>query len=227
MSDPLEPSAITIESACEQQTLDFAGNLATKLRSGDVLALEGPLGSGKTCFVRGLAKGLNLDPRSVSSPTFVICQEYSQSASHGPASMTLAHIDAYRLHDAAELETIGWRDLLQAPDTIIAVEWPSKIGPAMTDIENRIDITFEHVGRDVRMLRLEIPQHMHARILPLAIPPLLSSMAACRTCDKAIPMNLVTAPFCSERCRLADLGKWFNESYRTSRAAESDEDFDE
>ena len=156
----------------------LAAALAAHLRAGDVLALEGPLGSGKTCFVRGLAQGLGLDPSAVSSPTFVIMQEYRRSKSkvesrkakvgkprskiqiadppgRNPKSLiTLVHIDAYRVNGADDLETIGWSELLQAPDIIIAIEWPSRIGSALP--ANRIDVTFAHEGEHTRSITITI-----------------------------------------------------------------------
>ena len=135
----------------------MAAALAGQLRAGDVIALEGPLGSGKTCFVRGLAKGLGIDPSAVSSPTFVICQEYEgkKSKTKNPkSSITLVHIDAYRVNGPDELETIGWSELPQAPDAIIAIEWPSRIGSALP--AKRIDVTFAHEGERARSIAIAI-----------------------------------------------------------------------
>src|SRR4029079_6167387 len=91
----------------ESQTLDLASQLAANLHSGDVVTLEGPLGAGKTCFVRGLARGLGLDPSSGASPTFISCREYSNGS-----ALRLAHIDAYRLRGPDDLDAIGWDELL-------------------------------------------------------------------------------------------------------------------
>jgi tRNA threonylcarbamoyladenosine biosynthesis protein TsaE len=82
-----------------------------------VLSLVGPLGAGKTAFVKGLAEGLGLDPAGVSSPTFVIAHQYGVDAPR-----PLNHVDFYRLESAAELETSGFFDLL-AGNALVAVEW--------------------------------------------------------------------------------------------------------
>ncbi len=117
------------------------------------LALVGPLGAGKTVFVKGLAEGLGVDPRLVSSPTFVIAQQYpvapvgrnvdtppetetpSQTKSSGADTggpAWLHHVDLYRLDSEAELESIGFYDLM-APGCVLAVEWadrfPDVLGP--------------------------------------------------------------------------------------------------
>ena len=95
---------------------------------GLAIALVGPLGAGKTVFVRGLAEGLGVEPRSVSSPTFVIAQQYA--VPQGPE--TLHHVDLYRLEDPEELESIGFYDMFAA-GSVLAVEWadrfPGVLGP--------------------------------------------------------------------------------------------------
>jgi tRNA threonylcarbamoyladenosine biosynthesis protein TsaE len=88
------------------------------------IALVGPLGAGKTVFVKGLAKGLGVDPRVVSSPTFVIAQQYVLPPGHsGPE--TLHHVDLYRLESSMELESIGFHDML-AGGQVAAVEWADR-----------------------------------------------------------------------------------------------------
>ena len=91
---------------------------------GAVLALIGPLGAGKTVFVKGLAEGLGVDPRGVSSPTFVIAQQYPVPASEQGPGM-LHHVDLYRLEDEDELVNIGFDDML-APGGVLAVEWADR-----------------------------------------------------------------------------------------------------
>jgi len=84
---------------------------------GCVLSLVGPLGAGKTAFVKGLAAGLQIDPGQVSSPTFVIANQY-----RGAGGRRLNHIDFYRLESADELLAAGWLDLLDRGATT-AAEW--------------------------------------------------------------------------------------------------------
>jgi tRNA threonylcarbamoyladenosine biosynthesis protein TsaE len=92
---------------------------------GLLVALVGPLGAGKTVFVKGLAEGLGLDPDRVASPTFVIASEYAT-----PAGLRLAHVDLYRVESAAELDAAGFRDLL-AGDALVAVEWADRLPEAL------------------------------------------------------------------------------------------------
>ena len=219
---------VELTSESEEQTRRIATAMASHLQPGDVIALEGPLGSGKTCFVRGLAEGLGINPRSVSSPTFIICQEYGASrGSTVLSAMRLIHIDAYRLNGPDDLESIGWHELIESGDAVIAIEWPSRIGSALP--EERIEIDFQHEGPDERLLAVRVPPgHIEMlEHLQSVTEGSRSGPAGCRTCGKPVDRGASTFPFCSERCRLADLGKWFNEGYRMSRPVEEDEELEE
>jgi tRNA threonylcarbamoyladenosine biosynthesis protein TsaE len=111
---------------------------------GAVIALIGPLGAGKTLFVKGLAQGLGLDPASVASPTFVIASEYPASEGR-----RLAHVDLYRLRSQAELEAAGFLDLL-APGTLVAVEWGDRLPGALP--EDRLEVMISRgAGGDGRL----------------------------------------------------------------------------
>lgn len=125
----------------------FADRLARAVLPGDVLALSGELGAGKTTLVRALARAMGIDPALVSSPTFVLVNEYEH-----PAGPDLIHIDAYRLHSPEELDTLGWdriAEALGAGRAIAAVEWPERIAASLP--EPRWTIRIEHAaeGREV------------------------------------------------------------------------------
>jgi tRNA threonylcarbamoyladenosine biosynthesis protein TsaE len=92
---------------------------------GLVVALVGPLGAGKTVFVKGLAEGLGIDPAAVASPTFAIASEYA-----APAGRRLAHVDLYRVESTGELEATGFLDLLE-PGAVVAVEWADRLPGAL------------------------------------------------------------------------------------------------
>ena len=91
---------------------------------GLVIALNGPLGAGKTAFVKGLAAGLGVDPALVTSPTFVIVSEYPAGGRR------LAHVDLYRVETETELEVAGFLDLLE-PGAVVAVEWAERFPAAL------------------------------------------------------------------------------------------------
>jgi tRNA threonylcarbamoyladenosine biosynthesis protein TsaE len=105
-------------TASADETRALGRALAACLLGGEVLALDGELGAGKTCFVQGLAEGLGIPPDEVSSPTFVIRHEHR-------GRLPLAHLDFYRLDDPDEIE---WLDLLDAPeDAVLVIEWAEKL----------------------------------------------------------------------------------------------------
>ena len=133
-------------SSSPDETILFAENLAKDLNGKSVILLEGELGAGKTCFVRGLCSGLGGDPLQVHSPTFTIVNEYETS------NYTLMHIDAYRLSGPEELFTIGWSEMCETEDVIIAIEWPSKIAAALPS--NTINILMEHIDEQKRGITL-------------------------------------------------------------------------
>ena len=108
------------EAETEQAGADFA----RALPDGKVVAMYGELGSGKTAFVRGMARGMGLTCR-VSSPTFTIVNEYE-----GPRE--LIHFDMYRLGSADELFDIGWEDYLSRGG-VCAVEWSEQVADALPE----------------------------------------------------------------------------------------------
>lgn len=123
--------------------------IAERLRAGDVVALRGSLGAGKTCFVRGLVGGRGFDRALVSSPTFVIAQEYAED----DVTCPIVHIDAYRIHHVDELQSAGLEDLW-SPEVITVIEWPEQIEDSLPG--HRIEIDIEHLDETRRELTLEI-----------------------------------------------------------------------
>ncbi|MBI1259481.1 MAG: tRNA (adenosine(37)-N6)-threonylcarbamoyltransferase complex ATPase subunit type 1 TsaE [Chloroflexi bacterium] len=104
----------------EQDTAALAAEIAGKLKSGDLLCLQGDLGSGKTVFARALIRHLCADPAlDVPSPTFTLVQTYESPAGE------LWHFDLYRLEDPEEIYELGWEDALA--DGIAIVEWPERL----------------------------------------------------------------------------------------------------
>ena len=129
------------------ETISFASIFAKSCDANTVILLHGDLGAGKTCFVRGLLAGLGGDTSEVHSPTFTIMHE------HDTDSLTLVHIDAYRLSGSDELHTIGWDELLSRDDTIIAIEWPERIEDALPD--HVTHITIDHVDETTRKILVQ------------------------------------------------------------------------
>jgi len=124
----------THETASASGTVAFGRRFARRLVRGDCVALTGPLGSGKTVLVRGIAEGLAVsDARNVSSPTFVLVQEY-------PAKVPIFHVDLYRTVQAeAELQGLGIEEMLA--DGVVLIEWADRAGPALPRPRWQIEIT--------------------------------------------------------------------------------------
>ena len=122
----------------------FAAELASRLKSGDVLAFRGGLGAGKTTFVRGLARGLGSDAE-VSSPTFALVHEYASSP-------PLYHFDMYRIHTFDDLYSTGFFDYLDAGG-ILAVEWSENVLDALPP--ETIAVTIDPIGEESRRITVE------------------------------------------------------------------------
>ena len=128
---------VQFDSTSTAQTAGVGAAVAMVAVPGDVIALIGDLGAGKTVFVGGMAHGLGLPPQTVSSPTFVIMHEYKHTDTEIPA---LIHIDAYRLQALDDLNDVGWQDVRD--DYITAVEWADRIRPSLG--QNVLEIRFKH-----------------------------------------------------------------------------------
>lgn len=132
------------ETTSAEETRGLARRLGEELRPGDVLVLEGELGSGKTCFTKGLAVGLGLDgPEGVTSPTFVLMNRY-------PTRVPLFHYDLYRV-GGGELQTLGFWD--HRDEGVSVIEWGEKASPEQ--IGPHLRIRFEITGETRRKLHFE------------------------------------------------------------------------
>ena len=119
--------------------------LARLARPGDVLALWGELGAGKTVLAKGVAAGLGLNPGDVASPTFIILRE------HYGGRMPFFHLDLYRL-EGQDLGSTGWEETLDGGG-ITVIEWPDRAGDALPT--DRLDVHLEHIADTKRRVLLE------------------------------------------------------------------------
>ncbi len=130
-------------SPSPETTRETARLLASAVdECGLVVSLVGPLGAGKTVFVKGLAQGLGIDPTVVTSPTFVIASEYPIGAGR-----RLAHVDLYRVESREELELAGFADLI-GPGAVVAVEWGGRFPEALPPDRLKIAISRPDFERD-------------------------------------------------------------------------------
>ena len=142
-----EQGGFTVETTGVEETRALGARLGTGLAGGDVLALAGDLGAGKTAFTQGIAAGLGIRA-AVTSPTFVLINRYV-----APDGRVLQHADCYRLADApAEMWDIGLTDLF-AGDDIVVIEWADRISGLLPD--EYLEITFAYLDENRRQLRFQ------------------------------------------------------------------------
>ena len=128
-----------------RQTFTLGQRLARALKGGEIIALVGELGAGKTTLVKGIAAGLGIR-QPILSPTFMLMRIYPVK---GQRSMKrLVHIDAYRVKHAAELLDIGVADYLGQPDTVTIIEWAERIKTLLP--RRRTEIAFRHGKTETR-----------------------------------------------------------------------------
>lgn len=136
------------ESFGEEDTAAFAKKLSERSHKGDVYALIGDLGVGKTAFAKGFAAGLGIT-EPVVSPTFTFVQEYSQGR------LPLYHFDVYRIGDISEMDEIGYEDCFYG-EGVSLVEWADLVEPILP--ENTIYVRIvkdSSKGSDYRKITLE------------------------------------------------------------------------
>jgi tRNA threonylcarbamoyladenosine biosynthesis protein TsaE len=151
---------VKLTSPSEECSLRLGGRIGEQVEGGDVIALWGDLGSGKTLFTRGIARGMGVPQQiPVTSPTFAIINEYE-------GRLHLFHLDLYRLTTSEELETLPWREALFGAGVAV-IEWPERLGAVLP--EKRWDINFEFLGDDCRIITLAAcGDHHRARLAGLA-----------------------------------------------------------
>lgn len=139
----MNPHAAPQATAGEAETSRIGEELARTLGAGDVVLLYGPLGAGKTAFVRGLAQGLGASAEEVSSPTFTLVQEYMGGR------LPLYHVDLYRL-EAKEIDDLGLDELISG-DGVVAIEWADRWNGRPEDAR---EVWIEDAGEDRRIVRV-------------------------------------------------------------------------
>ncbi len=144
---------LDITSESPEQTIELGQRIGQRLKGGEIIAVCGPLGSGKTHLIKGIAAGTGAeDRRSVTSPTFVIVNEYK-------GRLDIYHVDAYRLNSIDEFEMIGFDDFCY-PGSVVLIEWADKVEAALQTMDYiRIEMT--HAGKTKRKIHIKnAPQHM-------------------------------------------------------------------
>jgi tRNA threonylcarbamoyladenosine biosynthesis protein TsaE len=155
MIDKNSGAEVVLHSESPLHTEAIGRSLGAALQVGDVLALDGDLGAGKTVLVRGLAAGAGADPLGVRSPTFVLHHVYRG------ARVTLHHIDCYRLGEGADLESLDVDGL--AEEGALAVEWAA-YAPQLDDL-NAVHLHFDVLDGTRRRITVRgLTPHLRAAL---------------------------------------------------------------
>jgi tRNA threonylcarbamoyladenosine biosynthesis protein TsaE len=141
---------INIKTLSADETQKLGQKIGTLIKQPLIIALRGDLGSGKTAFVQGLAKGLEVpDGYYITSPTFTLINEY-------PGRMSLVHVDLYRLESIDDLEDLGLDELLYG-QAVIAIEWAEKLTGRQP--AEQLLVTMEIIDDECRKLTLDATGH--------------------------------------------------------------------
>jgi len=207
-------------STSEGYTGALAAGLAAVLEPGDVVAMEGDLGAGKTTFVRGLAGALGVDRAMVSSPTFVFINQYPVPPGTAPLSGGhLTHVDAYRLTGVEDLDPLGWDRLFSQATrralgrSAAVIEWPRRIEGALPDECAWIEVAA--AGPTSRQFTLRLPASWEPRRLLDWLRD--REPTVCRVTKRWVSPTSATYPFIDDRARDVDMYQWFTGGYGTSR----------
>lgn len=135
----------------EEETVFLGKKIAESLKNGDVIALYGELGSGKTRIVKGICKGLGVED-NVNSPTFMIVNEY-----YSGTAGTVYHFDFYRLKTEDEINSMGFTDYLNSGN-IILIEWPEHAERLLPNHTIKIRLAHTEESEEHRWIKIERPK---------------------------------------------------------------------
>jgi len=135
-----------VVSNSAEETIEVGCRIGEQLKGGEVIAVCGVLGSGKTRLIKGIVSGAGGEKsREVTSPTFIIVNEYS-------GRFDIYHVDAYRLNSIEEFEKIGFDEICN-PQSLVLIEWADKIESALQAIDY-IRIELFHAGQTKRQIHI-------------------------------------------------------------------------
>jgi tRNA threonylcarbamoyladenosine biosynthesis protein TsaE len=138
---------LNVISSSPGETIEFGQKVGSQLRGGEVIAVCGPLGSGKTHLIKGIAAGAGAkDHKHIGSPTFVLVNEYA-------GRLDIYHIDAYRLNSVSEFEMLGFDDFCY-PRSVVLIEWGDKVESALQGLDY-VRIELGHAGQAKRNIHVE------------------------------------------------------------------------
>lgn len=142
----------TIITNSFEETQGLGSDFAKKIVDVSTLALYGDLGSGKTTFIQGLAKGLGIHKRIIS-PTFIIMRTYETRIKNQELRIkNFYHVDLYRIKSENDIKELGLIELMKDPQSLFAIEWPEKIKNLLP--KKSVDIFFEYIDENKRKITI-------------------------------------------------------------------------
>ena len=156
------------KSESPEETQALGEKLGKILKQGDVIALIGDLGTGKTCLTQGITRGVGIAPDEiVSSPSYILINEYN-------GTVPIYHIDLYRLENSEEIAELGLSEYVEG-DGICIIEWAERMGDALPDTCIKIHITLvgtttSHTDDETRELILQSPEDENIRHIEIQYP---------------------------------------------------------
>ena len=146
-----QAGATEIITNSPQETIDLGKKLGSQFSGGEVVALTGQLGAGKTHLIKGIVSGLGgRDLTKVNSTRVVLVNEYAAAG-----GLMVYHIDAYRIETVREFEMLGFDDFCR-PDAIVLIEWADRIWLALAGLDI-ITVELSHISANQRKIRIENP----------------------------------------------------------------------
>ena len=145
MSPILDPNSLECPTHSWEQTQRMGVRLGELLRPGDLVCLEGALGTGKTCLAQGIGRGCGVTDALIS-PTYTFIHEYRLART----GARFNHVDLYRISSVSEAEDLGLNDYLDDGAAITVIEWPEQAEELLPD--NRLWISIRHIESNKRIL---------------------------------------------------------------------------
>ena len=146
----------------EKETFKLGQKLARRLKGGEIIALKGDLGAGKTIFIKGIAKGLGIK-QTITSPSFILMKIYP--VKFFAKIKYLCHVDAYRLKNSQELVDIGINDWLGKKKVITVIEWSDQVEDILPKkrIEIKIDFGKKENERRIEVISYKLSRYVWLR----------------------------------------------------------------
>ncbi len=138
-------------SKSERDTINYGKKFAERITPGDVIALYGELGAGKTEFVKGICQQLEIE-QIVTSPTFTIMNCYTCTLNESEVS--IYHIDLYRIKKVEELDEIGFDECIHSPDDIKLIEWAEKAENRLSKVNYKVSFALDEENEELRQIEI-------------------------------------------------------------------------